>query len=121
MDKKTILLVDDEPFILTLLESLLSPSYDLITAKNGKEALEIAAKPDPRIHLVVSDIDFGDPNGIYVMEQVRFYNPEMPYILMSGRPDLHEKRALETGANHFLSKPYSRKALIQIVDQLLMD
>lgn len=121
MDKKTILLVDDEPAVLCLMGQLFDERYTTIKAKNGTEALQAAAKPNSRIDLVLSDIDLGDLNGIRVMEQIRVHNPEIPYILMSARMEEYQQEAVNAGVNKYLSKPVANQELRDAVNDLLRE
>ncbi len=103
----TLLIADDDRFALETLEALLSKGgYNLISARDGQEALDRAmdSKPD----LCVLDIDMPRMNGMEVCRRIK-NNPEtkfLPVIMVTGLAPENEKvNALEAGCDDFLSKP----------------
>ncbi|MBD3183776.1 response regulator [Candidatus Poribacteria bacterium] len=112
--KSTILIVDDEPAVLNVLESLLSSQgYNLISATTGKEALEKAEEKSP--DLILLDVMMPDVNGFEVCRSLRA-NPiiaEIPVIILTGLGDRESKlKGIESGADDFLTKPFDRTELI---------
>lgn len=104
----TILLVDDEPFNLDLLEQELEP-FDLriVTARNGKEALDQVAESPP--DMVFLDLMMPVMDGFQVLESLQS-NPEwrsIPVVIISASDDLtNVVRGIEMGADDFLPKPF---------------
>ncbi len=86
--KATILLVDDEPLILKMLDCfLVSQGYQVLTARGGKFALEIVEQQNQHIDLLITDIRMPDMNGIRLLEAIRQLLPHLPVILMTGYTD----------------------------------
>ncbi len=110
---KTILLVDDHPFNLELLEQCLRPEgYRTIRARDGVEAIEkfVAEQPD----LIVMDIMMPRLNGFQVTEQLKALEETywVPIVLVTALSDPEDRvRAIEAGADGFLSKPYHQGEL----------
>ncbi len=110
---KTILLVDDDPQLRTLLGLTLRGSgYSVIEADSGITGLELARKHLP--DLILSDIDMPGGDGASLLREVRS-DPELrfrQFVLMSGRPDLIGAQDIQEKADGFLAKPVRREELL---------
>ena len=120
-DAERILLVDDNPTNLqVLLQTLSGRGYKLLIAKNGENALRIAAKAKPA--LVLLDIMMPGMDGYEVCRQLKA-NPEthkITVIFLSALDDTKDKvRGLETGAVDFVSKPFQAEEVIARVETQL--
>ncbi|MCW3092042.1 MAG: DNA-binding response regulator [Ferruginibacter sp.] len=117
---KKILIADDEPDILEIIQfNLKAEGYEVITAKNGDEALELARKKQP--DLVILDIMMPGKNGIEVCNTLRMQPSfkETLIIFLSALSDEGtEIRGLETGADDYLTKPIRPKILVSKVNAL---
>lgn len=118
--KKLILAVDDIPVNQTLLKSQLRFSeYDVITASNGKEALQKIAADHP--DAVLLDIMMPGMDGFDVLEAIR-HNPEteeLPVIMLTSLSEMeHHAHATMKGANGYLTKPLVTNQLIASLDKL---
>jgi len=106
-----ILVVDDEPQILRALRiNLLARQYEVVTARDGTEALRLvsAERPD----LVVLDLGLPDVDGVEVIRKLRSWSP-VPIVVLSGRADSKEKvDALDAGADDYVTKPFSVEELL---------
>jgi two-component system alkaline phosphatase synthesis response regulator PhoP len=108
-----ILLVDDEPDILEFLKyNLELEGYEILTALNGKEALE---KLSENIHLCILDLMMPVLDGFDLIERIqkdsRF--KDIPVIFLTAKnSEIAEIRALELGAVDYIQKPISPKKLI---------
>ena len=119
-EKKLILAVDDIPVNQTLLKSQLRFSeYDVITASNGKEALQKIANDHP--DAVLLDIMMPGMDGFEVLEAIR-QNPEteeLPVIMLTSLSEMeHHAHATMKGANGYLTKPLVTNQLIASLDKL---
>jgi two-component system, OmpR family, alkaline phosphatase synthesis response regulator PhoP len=117
---KKILIADDEPDILEILQyNLNKEGYEVITAKDGEEALTKARnnKPD----LIILDIMMPKKNGTEVCEILRsqpvFKNTLIIFLTALNDEGSHIK-GLETGADDYVSKPISPKVLVSRVNAL---
>ena len=107
----TILVVDDEPQIRRALRtSLEAHGYQVRTASNGTEAIEVAAEAAP--DLVFLDLGLPDLDGTQVIERVRSFS-DVPVIVISVRDRQTDKvEALDAGADDYVSKPFAMEELL---------
>jgi two-component system KDP operon response regulator KdpE len=105
MDKKNILVVDDDPAILRLLSTnLKARGYGVVTATNGEESLEVVQSNF--VDLIVLDIMMPKVDGVEVCRRVREWS-DIPIIILSARGDEKDKvKCLELGADDYLTKPF---------------
>lgn len=105
MDKKRILVVDDDTAILRLLSTnLKARGYEVITATDGEEALESVQKD--YIDLIILDIMMPKVDGVQVCRHIREWS-DIPIIILSARGDENDKvKCLELGADDYLTKPF---------------
>ncbi|MBD3265293.1 response regulator [bacterium] len=120
MSEGTILIVDDEKMIRDLLVDMLSEAedYDILTAINGKEALEICEQEE--IDLVFTDLRMPVMNGMEFLAEVRKSRPDIPVVILTGygrREDVIE--ALRLGASNFLMKPQEVEMVHTIAGKIL--
>lgn len=115
-----ILLADDEPDILEIVSyNLALEGYEVVCAKNGNEALDLAKKHSPS--MIILDIMMPGKNGIEVCKLLRMQPQfkETVIIFMSALSDEGtEIKGLETGADDYITKPISPKVLISKVNAL---
>jgi putative two-component system response regulator len=106
--RATILVVDDDPFSLRILDGLLHADYDVLAAPCGERALDIAAS-EPKPDLILLDVLMPDMDGYGVLSRLR-ENPvtrDIPVIFTTGLDSAaDEKRGLELGAVDCITKPY---------------
>lgn len=116
-----VLVVDDILPNVKLLEAKLSSEYyDVITASNGKEALEKAAKESP--DLILLDVMMPEMDGFEVCRRVKAdpVTAHIPVVMVTALTDTEDKvRGLEAGADDFLSKPINDTALLARVRSLV--
>jgi DNA-binding response OmpR family regulator len=121
VDRKRILVVDDEIYIVHILEfTLTMEGYDVITAADGEEALRKIR--DDRPDLVVLDIMMPKMDGYEVCRRLRQDEDAqtLPVILLSakGRP-IDRETGLEVGADDYIVKPFSPRRLLEKIRDLL--
>jgi two-component system KDP operon response regulator KdpE len=105
MDKKSILIVDDDPAILRLLSTnLKARGYEIFTATDGEESLEAVQKDF--IDLIILDLMMPKVDGVEVCRRVREWS-DVPIIILSARGDENDKvKCLDLGADDYLTKPF---------------
>jgi len=116
-----ILLVDDEPDILEILEYNLSKEgYQISLAENGKQALKKAKKINP--HLVILDMMMPGMDGIETCKKMRkipaMQNSIITFLTALSE-DLKEMQSYEAGADDYITKPIRPKVLVSKVKALL--
>jgi two-component system, OmpR family, KDP operon response regulator KdpE len=101
-----ILIADDDPQILRALKvTLRARGYDIVTADDGAEALELAAAQHP--DLVMLDLGMPRLDGVEVIEGLRGWT-QVPILVVSGRTDASDKvDALDAGADDYVTKPFA--------------
>jgi CheY-like chemotaxis protein len=98
-----ILVADDEWLICDLLRRILSPAYEVITAINGREAVELFQQHRPQITLL--DLVMPEMDGIQVLRRIREIDPEASVIILTGKAtDALEEEVRGLGATDFLRK-----------------
>ncbi|MEW6278489.1 MAG: response regulator [Candidatus Eremiobacterota bacterium] len=118
---KTILVADDEPFVLRSLEFILKKEgYRVLTAVDGQEALDKAVQERP--DLLLLDIQMPRMDGNTVCRTLR-EDPERKdvYIVMITAKGQEADRiqSLESGANEYITKPFSPRKVITRVKEIL--
>jgi two-component system KDP operon response regulator KdpE len=106
-----ILIVDDEPNIISTVAALLrARGYDVLTAMTGRAALEAVERDGP--DLVVLDLGLPDIDGVDVCVAVR-RSSEVPILVLSARGAEGDKvRALDAGADDYVTKPFGADELL---------
>jgi two-component system KDP operon response regulator KdpE len=106
-----VLVVDDDPAILrTLSISLRARGHDVLTAADGRTALE--ATRDDKPEVLVLDLGLPDISGVDVLRQVRSYS-QVPVIVLSARHGSDDKvEALDLGADDYVTKPFGMDELL---------
>jgi signal transduction histidine kinase/ActR/RegA family two-component response regulator len=119
--KPVILLVDDNSDIREYIKSILTPQHIIVTAHDGKQALELIAaglRPD----LMLADLMMPEVDGLELLKQIRD-NPAlsgMPFILLSARASEADRlKGLDAGADDYLVKPFSSAALQAVINSRL--
>lgn len=119
-----VLIVDDEAHIRLLLEQTLEEFEDkgveILTAENGKVALDIILKEKPQLTFL--DIMMPEMNGFQVCSKIKQeYGLEDVYIILltAKGQDFDEKKGLECGANLYMTKPFDPDLVIKKASEIL--
>ncbi len=117
-----ILVVDDEPRNIKILQiQLQARGYDIITAGDGAEALQIISNDQP--DLILLDINMPKVDGFEVVERVRANQKTefIPIVMITALRDTQENRikAVEAGADDFIEKPFSSFEVLARIRSLL--
>ena len=118
--RNNILVVDDDPDLLRLIEIRLSAAgYAVTTAASAEQALGKMSVMRPR--LVVTDLRMAGMDGMALFEAARSQNPSLPVIILTAHgtiPDAVE--AVKRGVFGYLTKPFDAKALLAEVERALV-
>ena len=112
--KKKILVVDDEPNILTAISDLLlAKGYDVVTAQDGEEG--VARSKDSKPDLILLDIMMPKLSGIELLKQLKSSDKaaHIPIIILSAKSDLDTlNEAMWNYADKYITKPYNPDELL---------
>lgn len=117
MANRKILVIDDEPLILSSLTALLSDEYDVVTAEEGVSGLSTFCENHPS--LVLLDINMPFISGVEVLVRIREMDSRIPVIMMTGSGEsdhLWARRCEELGVSGYLTKPVSPDKLISQIE-----
>ncbi|WP_044153496.1 hybrid sensor histidine kinase/response regulator transcription factor, partial [Bacteroides cellulosilyticus] len=118
--KHMVLVVEDNPEMLAFIERQLSSQYAVITATNGKEALE--ALDSNFVNLVVSDVVMPLMDGFELCKTIKSnvgYS-HIPIILLTAKTNIQSKiEGMELGADSYIEKPFSPEYLLAVVSNLI--
>lgn len=117
MEKRKIMVVDDNITNLNVAKNALIQEYDVFLMPNGEQALKALEKIKP--HLILLDVEMPDLNGFEVMKQIKEFGPpynEIPVIFVTAKDDTSsELEGLNLGAVDYILKPFSLPLLIKRV------
>lgn len=115
MKQFRVLLVDDEERILNFLRSKLKAcGYEVMTARDGVEALEQVQAQQP--DLVVLDLIMPKMNGLEALKELRSFSA-IPVIILSARgADIDKIKGLSLGADDYLAKPFNPDELVARIE-----
>ena len=118
---ETILLIDDEEPIRELVQEMLyRQGYQVLTAANGEEGVELFARNKEEIALVVLDLLMPGMGGQKTMEKLLELDPEVRVIIASGYSTPQEiRKVMSAGAAGFVAKPYRLGKLLKAVRETL--
>jgi len=118
---ETILLVDDEDMIIQVGQDMIeSLGYEILTAKNGKEAVEIYEKNIEKIDMVILDIIMPVMDGGETYDKLKKINPDIKVLLSSGYGiNGQATEILDRGCNGFIQKPFNMRALSKKIRDIL--
>jgi DNA-binding NtrC family response regulator len=108
----SVLIIDDEAAIRESLQTLLElEGYDVETAENGEEGL--ARLGDRPFDLVLLDLALPDRNGLELLPEIRGIDPQLSIIMITAYGTVEDAvRAMQSGANNFLQKPWDNEKLL---------
>jgi DNA-binding NarL/FixJ family response regulator len=118
---KRLLLIDDDPNLILLVKDYLEfQGYEVITAENGREALEILARDIP--DMIICDVMMPEIDGYGLVEQVRQDRRTswVPIMFLSAKGQSHDRvRGLNQGADVYMVKPFEPEELVAQVESSL--
>lgn len=121
-EKRTILIIDDEPELLEILSDEIEfMGYKVLTANSAIAALELlkdVSLQEAVIHAILSDINMPQMSGLDMLAKINEMAIEIPVVFISGYGDKEKAtRAMRLGAMDMLDKPYDRKQLEQALER----
>lgn len=122
MKGKKVLIVDDNREIRDYLKLLLSDTFEIFEAPNGKDALQLALETPPSI--IISDILMPDMNGLDFCRAIKnnTATSHIPVVFLTSQSnDEVQVAGYEAGADVYLTKPIKKELLIQVIINLLMN
>ena len=119
--KETVFLVDDDDMIADVSEMILKSSgYDVVTAKSGKEAIEVYKENHSRIDMVILDMILPDMGGGDTYDRLKEINPRIKVLLASGYDiDYQGRDIMERGCDGFIQKPFNMNELLEKIRGIL--
>jgi len=120
-ESKKLLLIDDDPNLILLVKDYLEfRGYEVITAENGREALEILSQQMP--DMIICDIMMPEMDGYTFVERVR-QNPDLdgiPFLFLSAKGQSQDRvKGLSKGADVYMVKPFEPEELVAQVESSL--
>ena len=118
---ETLLMVDDEELVRDLgSDYLRQAGYTVLTASNGREALEVYQENQDDVCLVLLDLIMPEMGGRKCFKELLKINPKVKVLIVSGyTSDASEKDVFELGAGGFVKKPYDPTKLLQTIRDVL--
>jgi two-component system cell cycle sensor histidine kinase/response regulator CckA len=118
---ETILVVDDEPLVLSLANSMLTRfGYNAITAASGKEALRLFDKwPTVEVDLALVDLVMPEMNGVDLVERIHQLRPGLPVLYFSAYPAHDTLRPKFARYMPYIAKPFTSLQLTSKIREVL--
>ncbi len=119
MDRKKILVVDDESRMRKLVRDFLVRSnFEVVEAENGEQAVEIFFE-DKNIDLIVLDVMMPRMDGWQTCKQIREYS-KVPIIMLTAKSDERDElQGFDLGVDEYITKPFSPKILVARIEAIL--
>ena len=115
---KTILVAEDNESNFILMTYILKRQYEIMSAKNGQEAVDMVEKGG--IDLILMDIKMPVMDGLEATKANKEKHPELPIIALTANAfDTDRQLAIEAGCDEFLSKPVSSEKCLNAITRLL--
>jgi CheY-like chemotaxis protein len=121
-NKRTILVVEDEPFVQMLLRDFLEEeNYAVFSANDAQTALDLL-RAEREIALLLTDVGLPDMNGRALADAARKVRPSLPILFATGYGDEHEglREPLDIRMA-IIAKPFDMQRLAQVIRSLLQD
>ena len=119
--RATILVADDDFFVIDLLKEFLSGSgYDIVTAGSGEEAL--LKMGSTGVDMALIDLKMPGMDGLETIERMTATDPDMVTILMTGYPTLDSSvKAIRLGASDYILKPFKLEEVSTAIDRAIKE
>lgn len=119
MNKKRVLVIDDERIVLDSITKILSAeNFEVDVTLSGREGLERAVAGD--YDIVLTDLRMPDIGGMRVLRDIKRAQPALPVVMITGFGTVQSAvQAMKLGAAEFLEKPFAPEALVSVVQKAL--
>jgi DNA-binding NtrC family response regulator len=117
-----ILIVDDDPTMVSVLSEVLREHrHEIIPANNAERAFAIVKEQAPDLILTDIEMPEGRPQGLKLLQQIKAYNRSIPVIMITGEGTKERAvQALRGGAHDFIEKPFQIDELVKRIDNALL-
>ncbi len=119
--KKSVAIIEDEPFIIEALTFLLeNEGLDVRSISDGAKAIDFIVKSKP--NLVILDIMLPNVSGMKILEDIRKMNEisHLPVLMLTAKGQKKDRRAAEeAGVSKFMTKPFDNQELIEHVKLMI--
>ncbi|MGQ9603881.1 MAG: response regulator [bacterium] len=119
MDKRRILVVDDQDSMRLLLQDMLEEiGYQVSLAEGGIQALRMLE--ESQFDLVLSDLNMPEIDGEALLKEIKTRHPSLPVVIITGYGTFHtEKRLMREGADGYISKPCTLAKIERVLSSIL--
>jgi DNA-binding NtrC family response regulator len=118
--RRTILLVEDEPFVREATCGILhSAGFQVLSAKDAPEAMKIYESCQRGIDLVMTDMVLPGRTGLQLGQDLRQHSPNVVVLVTSGYFNPEYETETPESQTYFLAKPYSRRTLVDKIEKIL--
>jgi DNA-binding NtrC family response regulator len=118
--RRTILLVEDEPFVREATCSILeSAGFEVLPAEDAQDAIKVYEECKRGIDLVITDMVLPGRTGQQLGQDLREHSPELAVLVTSGYSNPEHEMAAPESSTYFLAKPYSKRTLVEKIEKIL--
>ena len=118
--RRTILLVEDEPFVREATSCLLeSAGFEVLPAEDAQDAMKVYEGRERAIDLVMTDMVLPGQSGEQLGQELRRHSPEVVVLVTSGYSNLEYETEKPGSRTYFLAKPYSKRTLVGKIEKIL--
>jgi len=118
--RRTILLVEDEPFVREATCSILeSAGFEVLPAEDARDAMKVYEECQRGIDLVMTDMVLPGRSGQQLGQDLREHSPEVLVLMTSGYGNPEYETDAPESRTYFLAKPYSRRTLVEKIEKIL--
>ena len=118
--RRTILLVEDEPFVREATCSILeSAGFEVLPAGDARDAMKVYEECKRGIDLVITDMVLPGRSGQQLGQDLRQHSPEVVVLVTSGYGNPEYETEAPESRTYFLAKPYSRRTLVEKIERIL--
>jgi len=119
MEKKILIIDDEEEMCWALAKPLNKDGFEVFTATEGNAGFQVFKEQQP--DLILLDIKIKDTSGLDILEQIRAVNKDIPVFIMTGYSTMDMAvEAMDKGATGFFTKPLKISNLLETVKELLL-